>query len=71
MQTFSQALIELVVSGQVDREIAANASTNRHDFLVALERAEKQQVADVRAAEEPEPDPAALPGLRVAHSEPM
>jgi len=70
MQTFSQALIELVVSGQVDREIAANASTNRHDFLVALERAEKQQVADVRAAEEPQPDPAALPELRVAHSEP-
>jgi twitching motility protein PilT len=77
MQTFSQALIQLVVSGEIDREIAANAATNRHDFLVALERAEKQQVADVRAAEEaakPEPPPIrgaevaagqTLPGLRV------
>jgi twitching motility protein PilT len=77
MQTFSQALIQLVVSGEIDREIAANAATNRHDFLVALERAEKQQVADERAAEEaakPEPPPIrgaevaagqTLPGLRV------
>ena len=39
MQTFTQALIELVVAGAVDQEIAANAATNRHDFLVALERA--------------------------------
>ena len=31
------------VSGKVDREIAANAATNRHDFLVSLERALKQQ----------------------------
>ncbi|HSL66370.1 MAG TPA: PilT/PilU family type 4a pilus ATPase, partial [Gaiellaceae bacterium] len=57
MQTFSRALIDLVVAGQVDREIAANASTNRHDFLVALERALKQQVADERAAAEPPPHP--------------
>ena len=41
MQTFSQALITLVLTGRVDREVAANASSNRHDFLVALERAEK------------------------------
>ena len=53
MQTFSKALIDLVVAGQVDQEIAANASTNRHDFLVALERALKQQAADERAAAEP------------------
>ena len=52
MQTFSQALIDLVVRGDVDREVAANASTNRHDFLVALERALKQQVADENAAAE-------------------
>ena len=55
MQTFSKALIDLVVAGQVDQEIAANASTNRHDFLVALERALKQQAADERAAAEPPP----------------
>jgi twitching motility protein PilT len=79
MQTFSQALIKLVVGGEIDREVAANAATNRHDFLVALERAEKQRVADKRAAEEaakPEPPPLmgaeaaagqVLPGLRVVH----
>ena len=38
MQTFSQALIDLVLGGGVDREVAANAATNRHDFLVALEQ---------------------------------
>jgi twitching motility protein PilT len=81
MQTFAQALIKLVVAGEVDREVAANAATNRHDFLVALERAEKQQAADVRAAEEaakPPPPPVrpsdvpagqTVPGLRVAARE--
>jgi twitching motility protein PilT len=51
MQTFSDALIELVLGGDVDREVAANAATNRHDFLVALEHALKRQSADVRARE--------------------
>jgi twitching motility protein PilT len=54
MQTFADALIQLVVSGEVDRDVAANASTHRHDFLVALERAEKQKAAELRAAEEAE-----------------
>jgi len=49
MQTFSQALIELVLSGEIDREVAANASTNRHDFLVSLEHALKRKDATVRA----------------------
>jgi twitching motility protein PilT len=72
MQSFTTALIELVVAGHVDQEVAANAATNRHDFLVALERALKQQKADIaaeekqkeeeeRAAEEPE-----VPTLRLA-----
>jgi twitching motility protein PilT len=71
MQTFAQALIKLVVAGDVDREVAANASSNRHDFLVALERAEKQQTADKRSVEESvekEAQAAAgqmMPGLRV------
>ena len=51
MQTFEKALIDLVLAGTVDREVAADASTNRHDFVVALERAMKQQSADVRQAE--------------------
>ena len=67
MQSFAQALIRLVLEGLVEREVAANAATNQHDFLIALERAEKaahvalenaktaaQAVAEV-AAEETEP----------------
>jgi twitching motility protein PilT len=74
MQTFSQALIELVVAGEVDRETAANAATNRHDFLVSLDQALKRQAAGVEtdrpvSEAEPEPPPPAgeqIPGLRIA-----
>jgi twitching motility protein PilT len=52
MQTFAQALIELVLGGVLDRDVAADASTNRHDFIVALEQAVKRQSADLRAEEE-------------------
>src|SRR5215210_3801741 len=75
MQTFSQALIDLVVAGIVDQETAANAATNRHDFLVTLERALKQQRADFAATqkeeeeqqqqEEQPPEPE-VPSLRLA-----
>jgi len=43
MQTLSNALIALVLSGDVDRETAANAAPNRHDFMIALEHAVKEQ----------------------------
>jgi murein DD-endopeptidase MepM/ murein hydrolase activator NlpD len=62
MQTFAQALIDLVVAGEVDREFAANASTNRHDFLVELDQALKRKAAGVEtdrpvsAMAEPEPE---------------
>ena len=57
MQTFTQALIDLVLAGEVDREFAANAAANRHDFLVALERALKQRASEEKeAAEEPVDD---------------
>jgi twitching motility protein PilT len=46
MQTFEHALIELVLAGHVEREIAANAATNVHDFEVALDQALKRQHAD-------------------------
>ena len=76
MQTFTQALIELVLAGEVDREVAANASTNRHDFLVALEHALKRQAAGVttdrpvsEAEQKPEPGEQPLPGLRMAGSQ--
>jgi twitching motility protein PilT len=79
MQTFAQALIELVVAGEVDREVAANASTNRHDFLVELDQALKRKAAGVEtdrpvsAMAEPEPEPAnpaqqPMPNLRIAAS---
>ena len=50
MQTFTQALIEHVLAGTVDREVAANAASNRHDFLVELEHALKRRRADDVAA---------------------
>jgi twitching motility protein PilT len=56
MQSFSQSLIHLVLTGAVDRDLAANAATNRHDFLVALEHAEKEQRAEQRAAEAEDDD---------------
>jgi twitching motility protein PilT len=78
MQSFSKALIDLVVAGKVDQEVAANAATNRHDFLVLLEHSLKQQKADVAATEkqtkadekrdrerEPEEE---LPALRLAQA---
>jgi twitching motility protein PilT len=80
MQTFSKALIDLVLEDLVDRETAANAATNRHDFEIALEHALKSRAA-LRAAPEsrgddrddvqpPEP-PAEVPqvgNLRLASS---
>ena len=64
MQTFTQALIEHVLAGNVDREVAANAATNRHDFLVSLEHAIKAQSAGVAAEVAAEAEETA-PSLRV------
>jgi twitching motility protein PilT len=66
MQTLSNALIDLVVTGEVDRETAANAAPNRHDFLIALEHALKELAVPAAAEpEEEEPpvriEPAAMP----------
>jgi len=68
MQTFEQALIDHVLTARVDREVAANAATNRHDFLVALDQALKQQTADVAQEERAEEEAKAEdepPALRV------
>ena len=78
MQTFAKALIELVLAGLVDRETAANAATNRHDFEIAVEHALKTRAAaSAEPVEEvpvqpvatpaPEPEPESL-GLRLASS---
>ena len=78
MQTFQKALINHVLAGTVDREVAANASSSKHDFMVALEYAEKAQSAGIdpnapAAAQvapeehelEPEPEPSEF-ALRLA-----
>jgi twitching motility protein PilT len=50
MQTLTTALINLVVSGDVDEETAGAAAPNRHDFMIALGRALKEHA--VRESEE-------------------
>ncbi len=81
MQTLSNALIALVVGGDVDRETAANAAPNRHDFLISVDHALKEQAVvdtanaagDVAEHEEPAPEagsalgpPAEVNSLRLA-----
>jgi twitching motility protein PilT len=78
MQTFQQALISKVVEGAIEGEAAADASSNRHDFLVALERELKlQAVAEQNEQalqaepapdpdDQPDPEPAPAAGLRLA-----
>jgi twitching motility protein PilT len=46
MQSFQQALINLVISDVVGAEVAASASTNKHDFLVELDHALKRRKAE-------------------------
>jgi Tfp pilus assembly ATPase PilU len=69
MQTFEQALIELVLQRLVEREVAANAATNAHDFEVALDHALKlQHVETVQAVAEAVQEQVAeeaAPSLRV------
>ena len=71
MQTLTKALIDLVVSGEVDEETAAAAAPNRHDFSIALARALKEQAVEEsearRAAESDEP---AVRGTRCAWTRP-
>jgi twitching motility protein PilT len=68
MQTFTQALIRLVLSGEIEREVASNAATNRHDFSVALEHALKQHAVDQQeAAAAPEEADDDLASLRLVH----
>ncbi|MGH3032467.1 MAG: type IV pilus twitching motility protein PilT [Gaiellaceae bacterium] len=81
MQSFSQHLVQLVVDDVVEREVAAAAATNRHDFEIAVERALREKhVAEEEAngndpgaghqdvAEEAE-EAESMPGLRLASAE--
>ena len=75
MQTYTAALIEGVLAGKLDREVAGAAATNRHDFLIALDRALKERAAGTDApadvvehVEEPidtRDEPVPLPQLRL------
>jgi twitching motility protein PilT len=67
MQTFEQALIALVIDGHVDRDVAANAASNVHDFQVSLDHALKvQHVESVQTRVEAEAvAEEATPSLRV------
>jgi twitching motility protein PilT len=50
MQTFQQALIDQVLAGRVEREVAGNAASNMHDFFIGLDHAVKEQHATAEAA---------------------
>jgi twitching motility protein PilT len=68
MQTFQQALIDLVLAGRVEREVAANAATNVHDFEVAMDHALKRQTVEIvqeQAAVAAEAAEEEVPSLRV------
>ncbi len=71
MQTFTQALIGLVLAGDVERELAADASSNRHDFLVELDQALKRQAigsddkTNTQPEQAPNPEDEPIPELRV------
>jgi twitching motility protein PilT len=59
MRTMTHALIELVVAGELDSEIAAAAAPNRHDFIISLRHALQTQraAAEVAAQESESPAP--------------
>jgi twitching motility protein PilT len=52
MQTFEHALLELVLGGDIDQDVASNAATNQHDFKVALEQALRRQAAGITKEDE-------------------
>ena len=61
-----------MLDGSIESDAAADASSNRHDFLVALERELKVQAAaeepqmEPEIEPEPDPEPAGATGLRLA-----
>src|SRR3954451_16264037 len=59
MQTLTQALIDLVVRGEVDEETAGAAAPNRHDFTIPLARGLKERAVQERSAAASAPDGAA------------
>jgi hypothetical protein len=77
MQSLPAALIDLVIGGHVDRDTAATAAPNRHDFLILLERAEKARAAEEAAkatamplADDPVEGEEDVPRLRLIGTDP-
>ena len=68
MQTLTQALIDLVVGGEVDAETAVAAAPNRHDFTIPLARALMQKAVEERSAAAADSDDADAPALAGAHT---
>jgi twitching motility protein PilT len=54
MQSFSQHLVQLVLDGLVEEEVAANAASNRHDFEIAVQQAVRRKRAEDEAAAQEE-----------------
>jgi twitching motility protein PilT len=54
MQSFSQHLVQLVLDGLVEEEVAANAASNRHDFEIAVQQALRRKRAEDEAAAQEE-----------------
>jgi len=66
MQTLTSALIRLVLDSEVEKEVAANAAPNRHDFEVALGHALKEQEVERKPPAQDEFHEPSLPRLRLA-----
>ena len=60
-----------MLAGDVEREVAADASSNRHDFLVELDQALKRQAVgsddktNTQPEQAPNPEDEPIPELRV------
>jgi twitching motility protein PilT len=68
MQTLGKALIDLVLGGDVDQETAAAAAPNRHDFMIALGRALKEEAVQAGGETVDRPEPYEPPGAHDQHS---
>jgi twitching motility protein PilT len=78
MQSYTRALLDHVLAGRVDRDVAADAATNRHDFLVELDHELRAAGLPTKKSAEPAAegdeqvpevdDSPALGGLRIAGS---
>jgi twitching motility protein PilT len=68
MQSFSQHLVRHVLAEEIDFETAAAAATNRHDFEIAVQQAQRRKtVAEADAAPKEEADAPEVEDDEVSH----